>query len=138
MDAETIKAVDSIVADSNRRVRRDLECDRRAAKAGLCGGRVGRTGRVALRVGQAAYMRALATEGMAAVKSDEYWNDNARRYPHLRNDVYDGRRHGRATQVFKNGKWMTKNENGEWVAQDPPRRDWSQEGAPQILQGMVN
>lgn len=138
MDRETIAAANSIVADSNRRVKRDLECDQKAARAGLCGGRVGRTGRLALRVGQAAYMRAVATEGMAAVKSDEYWNDNARRYPHLRNDVYDGRRHGKATQVFSCGKWWTRGEGGEMVAMDPPRRDWSKEGAPQLLRGMAN
>lgn len=137
MDGETAQAVRMMQAEQRRRVRRDLRRDELRARDAAPGGKVGRTGRHALSVGQAAYFNALRTEGpeVATAAGDGYWRDMVRRHPHLRGGgVYDSTalsangevsRLGRVTQRYRDGKWWRRDERGRWVEAPAPRRDWS-------------
>jgi hypothetical protein len=134
MDKGTEEAVKMIVADSNRRVRNDLAKDQAwARKHGGPGKKIGKDGRHAMRVGQAAYMRAMMTEGEEAMHPDsEFMRDMQRRHAHLA-DPHDFQpRFKNAKLKFRDGKWWRK-VDGAWREEASPRRDWSREGAPMLM-----
>jgi hypothetical protein len=138
MDGETVAAVRMMQADQRRRVRAGLRSDELRARDSTLGARLGKTGRHALSVSQAAFFNARRTEGpeVATAAGDGYWRDQVRRYPHLRGGgVYDTSslsangemtRLGRVTERYRDGRWERR-ENGRWTPVKAPRRDWAAE-----------
>ena len=72
------------------------------------------------------YVRGCAAEGAEAMEPrSSYMRDMVKRFPWMGDPHDQFQPEFKATSFFRDGKWWRRGPDGDWIAEDPPRRDWS-------------
>ena len=124
-DSPLMQAARPLVAQAEARRRAGWVAAQKRAQAfrnAPAGGKVRHGGSMSIQD----YVRGCAAEGAEAMEPRSgCMRDMVKRFPWMGDPHDQFQPEFKATSFFRDGKWWRRGPDGDWIAEDPPRRDWS-------------